>query len=107
MNYAPGIGTPIIATITAIAVDGVTELESYDLSSDAPINTPNAFDAGAFRGISRSSADIRYFRFGGSYSAMHDITLDGTASSVPEPATMFLSTLALAGLAFMRHRAAR
>jgi hypothetical protein len=104
MNYAPGHGVPVIA---ALAADGSTVLESYDLSSAAPISTPGGVDAGAFRGIVRGSADIRYFQFSGSYSAIHDITLDGVASSVPEPATIFLSTFALAGLAFVRRRAGR
>ena len=98
MNYAPGYGTPVIS---ALAGDGVTVLESYDLSSVAPIFTPAAVNGGAFRGISRSSADIAYFQFGGSFSAMHDITLDD-ASAVPEPSTLLLSVFALAGLGLLR-----
>jgi hypothetical protein len=104
MNYAPDYGTPVIA---ALAADGVTVLESYDLSLLAPIDTPGATDEGAFRGISRGSADIRYLQIGGSYTAMHDITLNGGTSGVPEPASVFLAGFALAGLACVRRRAVR
>lgn len=103
VNYAPGLGTPFI---TALAADGTTVLETYDLSTAAPISTPGGVNAGAFRGIQRGSSDIRYLRFGGSFMAMHDITLD-SASGVPEPSTFsMLGVTALAiGIARRRSRA--
>jgi hypothetical protein len=96
MNYAPDHGSPVIA---ALAADGTTVLESYDLAASAPISTPEGGDAGAFRGISRTSADIRYFQFGGSFSVMHDITL---SSATPEPTTVLLAGFALAALGLIR-----
>ncbi len=82
MTYTPG-GAPIIS---ALAANGVTVLETYDLSVAAPISNP-AVNSGAFRGIQRPSADIRFFQIGGSQISMHDITLGPAASStVPEPA---------------------
>lgn len=104
MNYAPGTGSPMIE---AVAVDGTTVLESYILSTDAPISTPGGTNAGAFRGISRGSADIAFFRFSNAYLLMHNIELNGTSSAVPEPATMSLSALALVGLATLRRRVRR
>jgi hypothetical protein len=94
LNYAPGYGTPVIS---ALAADGTTVLESYDLAALAPIVTPGGSDAGAYRGISRGSADIGFFRIQGSYVAMHDLNLGETAA-VPEPSTALLfagSALAL------------
>jgi hypothetical protein len=97
MNYAPNDGTPMIAALDA----SLNVLESYDLSSVAPIST-TANDDGAFRGISRTGNDIRYFRFGGSYSAMHYITLD--SSSVPVTSTLLLLAPMLALGALRRRR---
>jgi hypothetical protein len=99
MNYAPDYGAPVI---TALAADGTTVLESYDLSVDAPISTPFDTNAGAFRGISRGSADIAYFRIAGSYLAMHDITLSGGTEAVPEPGSVLLCAAGLAALGFWR-----
>ena len=88
MNYAPGVGPPII---TAIGADGTTVLESYDLSTEAPISTGFVENAGAFRGIGRSTADIRYFQISG-YIGMHDITLSSDAPA-PEPGSIVLTAL--------------
>ncbi|MBL8173047.1 MAG: PEP-CTERM sorting domain-containing protein [Bryobacterales bacterium] len=104
MNYAPELGT---AVITALAADGITVLESYDLVSAAPISTPSSSNAGAFRGIQRGSADIRYLRFGGSAMAMHDITLDGGVSGVPEPSTLSMLGAAALATVLVRRRSAR
>jgi hypothetical protein len=98
MNYAPDWDTPVIS---ALAADGTTVLESYNLVTSAPISTPWSDNAGAFRGISRTSADIRYFQVGGSYSVMHDITLSG-GDATPEPTTVLLAGCALAALGLIR-----
>lgn len=100
MNYLPG-GDPVIA---AIASDGTTVLESYDLATAAPISTPGGLNDGAFRGISRATADIAYFRLSGSYLIEHDITLSSNGSATPEPGTLGLmvSAAMLAGVGFRR-----
>jgi hypothetical protein len=104
MNYSVssgspgGPGDPVIA---AIAADGTTVLESYDLATADPISTPSGLNAGAFVGISRPTADIAYFQISGSYLIEHDITLS-SPSSVPEPATTGIAGLALVSLLLRR-----
>ena len=102
VNYAPGYGDPIM---TAIAGDGTTVLESWNLATYAPISTPGATNGGAFRGIDMGSPVIGYLRIGGSYFVMHDITLDSEA--IPEPSTALLAAgaLVLLGLTRLRRRA--
>jgi hypothetical protein len=95
MNYNAPVSSPG-PTISALASDGVTVLESYDLSVLAPISTPGGSNAGAFRGIVRPSADIRYFELANSYMAIHDITLSSVASSAPEPSSFVLAGIVLA-----------
>ena len=92
MNYDSS--TAYSPTISALAADG-TVLESFDLTdpmNGAPISTGGALNGGAFRGIQRDSADIRFLQIGGSFLAMHDITL------VPEPSTLLLLGSGIAGL---------
>ncbi|MBE0659042.1 MAG: PEP-CTERM sorting domain-containing protein [Bryobacteraceae bacterium] len=104
MNYSPDNGD---ATISAIAADGTTILESYVLSTVAPISTPGATNGGAYRGIERLLSEIRYFRIENSYLGMHDITLDGRgASAIPEPSTVILTIPAAFALWWRRRRSA-
>lgn len=100
MNYAHDSGP---ATITALASDGVTVLETYDLVTAAPINVAGLVNAGGFRGIARSTADIAYLRTFGSYLVLNSLTVSRTVQ-IPEPTTFTLSGLALCALAAIRRR---
>lgn len=110
MNYAMSNGSPEVGsegsgsnpTISAIAADGTTILEQYDLFTDAPILTLGGLNDGAFRGISRATADIAFFRLSGSYLIMHDITLEH--SKVPESSALLLLGSGIIALSFMRRR---
>ena len=98
MNYCVTSGASCgfgDAVITALASDGVTVLDSYDLFTLAPISTPGGTNAGAFRGISESTADIAYFRISGSYLIMHDLTVG--SGTTPEPGTLALLGTGLIG----------
>ena len=58
INYSPDPTT----TVTLAALDSSGNiLESYEITSLAPISTPGEMDAGAFRGIALSSAVIAAF----------------------------------------------
>ena len=102
MNYSPGVGTD--AMITALAADGVTVLESYDLVTLAAISTPLAINAGAFRGISRATNDIGFFRLSGNVIIAHTLEIGQPGAAVPEPSTLGLIGLGLLGLGAMRRR---
>ena len=95
VNYAPGF-SPTVLLQTLDSAGNVTE--TWDLVTAAPISTPNGVDAGAFRGISRSAADIYGFRVSYSYAALDDLSFSTTP--VPEPSGYALMSLGLLGLAF-------
>jgi hypothetical protein len=78
-------------TIIALAANGTTVLDTYDLVTLAPINTPGGTNAGVFVGIQDATNDIAYLELSDDYLAIHSITL-GTASSssAPEPSAFLL-----------------
>jgi hypothetical protein len=101
MNYSTPhdpLGTN--PTITALAADGTTVLESDILSVLAPISTPAGTNAGAFRGISRAQGDIRFLSISGDFILTHTLEV-GAAAAVPEPGAVGL-TLGGLGLIFLR-----
>ncbi len=101
INYSPDPTT--FVTIAALDSNG-NILESYEITSLAPISTPGEMDAGAFRGIALSSAVIAAFQVSDSYVALDDLTFSRT-SSVPEPSTLVLfAASGLSGIVMLRRK---
>jgi hypothetical protein len=101
MNYALDFGAD--ATITALAADGVTAVQSYDLVTNAPITTPGGTDAGAFRGISSPLDNIHYLELSGGFILLHTLEI-GQAAGVPESGTLTLLGFSLAAFGLLRRR---
>ena len=99
MNYLPGDSG---ATILALSA-GSTVLEQYSLDLTLPISTPSATDAGAWRGIQRSSADIKAFQILGNYAVVDTLTFGPAVPDAPEPST----TALLAGAMLLLARVGR
>jgi hypothetical protein len=101
MNYFSPPSGPV--TIEAIGAGNVV-LESYDLTSAAPITAPGD-DGGAFRGIVRNTADIVAFRISGNYATIDNLAFV-SAAAVPTASTWTLvllaTILAVAGFIALR-----
>ncbi len=104
MNYAVPYGSVTFEVLGA----GNVVLETYDLTSAGPISTPSGTDAGAFRGIVRSSADIVALRITGGYALLDDLTFS-KATPIPTASRSGLVVLcllvALCGVTVLRLRA--
>ncbi len=80
-------------------------LETFDIGADAPISTPGGLNAGGFRGIQLATTNIAYIEFLGDTAVFDNLTFS-TTSRVPEPTSLALVGLALAGLGLARRKQA-
>lgn len=108
MNYVPdaGYGGDVIISV----YDSLSNLlESYNINALAPISTPGGLNAGAFRGIVRSSADIKYFTLSNAYVMIDDLTYSpiGGPTPAPEPSTLLLLGGGIMALGLGRKRITR
>jgi len=71
VNYAPDFfQNPF--TITALDSNNDV-LETFDVSNNAPISTPNAINDGEFRGIVRATNDIAALELSGEFDVLDDL----------------------------------
>lgn len=105
VNYVPGNFNGGAFTLLAYG-SANNLLESYNIETLAPISTPSATNAGAFRGITRSSADIFAFEFQNGVSVLDNLTFSAGSSVVPEPSLLSLMFAGLLGVAISRRRKA-
>lgn len=98
INYSPA-DAPNTMTIAALDQLG-NVIESHNIPTEAPITTPAATNAGAFRGITRPTAEIWGFRLTNQYLVTDDLAFVATATApaaeVPALSPMALGALALA-----------
>lgn len=102
MNYAPSFSGDLEITALDLAMN---VLESYNITSLADIVTPGGFNDGAFRGIDRGGLnDISHFVVSGYVPVVDDLTFARSSATVPEPGTLALLGLGLAGMGMTRRK---
>lgn len=101
INYAPGFGTPTIRALDA----SNNVIATFGLIGPASITT-TGLNAGAFRGITSTSANISAFEITGSYIATQNLYALGL-TTVPEPSTIALMGVGLFSVLVLRRRARR
>jgi hypothetical protein len=92
---------------SALDIGGIV-LEFYDLftTPGGAITTPGGVNAGGFRGISRTGADIYGFRISNSFTVMDDFTFaTAETNAVPVPPTAVALAAGLPGVSRLRRRA--
>ncbi|MEM9838575.1 MAG: hypothetical protein AAF830_05405 [Pseudomonadota bacterium] len=104
-NYAPPFTSNGEAIIRVLGEQGGV-LETWNLSLDAPIETPDGIDRGAFRGFERSRADIYALEISNAFIVVDNLvwSRDNADAPVPIPAAGWLFGLILSGLGFLRRQ---
>jgi hypothetical protein len=101
LNYGPDDGSFIISALAS----NNSVLETYLVSSLAPISTPNGSNLGAFRGISRATADIYGFSITGAFGVLDDLRFTrALAGETPEPTSIALLGMGAIGFARIARR---